>query len=198
MTEMKKLKILRLVAPLVLATAMPAAAQEGGLLTPSGGLMFWTVLTFGIVMVALWKFAWPHILGAVEAREEHIRELIAAAAQDREQASALLEEQKKTLEEARTRTQEIVAESRAAGERAREDILVQARKEQEDLLRRAENDIRQQVERALETIRVEAVDLSMAAAERLLERNLDTEDNRKLVQNYLNEIGGRSPASAGV
>lgn len=190
--------MLRLVGPLVVATATPAAAQEGGLLTPSGGLMFWTVLTFGVVMVALWKFAWPHILGAVEAREEHIRELIAAAAADREKAEALLEEQKKTLEEARTRTQEIVAESRAAGERAREDIIVQARKEQEDLLRRAETDIRQQVERALETIRAEAVELSIAAAEKLLERNLDTEDNRKLVQNYLSEIGDRSPASAGV
>ncbi|HET7275911.1 MAG TPA: F0F1 ATP synthase subunit B [Longimicrobiaceae bacterium] len=192
-----KHKSLRLIAPLIIGSATPVMAQEGGLLTPSGGLMFWTVLTFGVVLAALWKFAWPHILGAVEAREEHIRELIAAAARDREEAKALLEEQKKNLEDARIRTQEIVAESRAAGERVREEVLTQARQEQEDMLRRAQSDIRQQVARATEMVRAEAVELSIAAAEKLLERNLDSDDNRRLVREYLDELGDRQVVAAG-
>src|SRR5690606_38849875 len=81
----------------ILATATPALAQEGGLLVPSSGLMFWTILTFVIVLVVLWKAALPPILRAVEAREQQIRDLIAEAQKDREEAKAVLERQQKEL-----------------------------------------------------------------------------------------------------
>lgn len=188
-------KSLRYLAVLALGSVTPAAAQEGGLLSPSGGLMFWTVVTFLVVLVALWKFAWPHILGAVEAREAHIRELLAAAARDREEAQRLVQEQQRQLDEVRARAQEMLAEGRAAGERAREELMSQARREQEELLQRTQREIQQQTERALEAVRLEAVDVALAAAERLLGRTLDGEDNRRLVRQFLGELdSSRVPA----
>jgi F-type H+-transporting ATPase subunit b len=192
------LKSLRLLPLLMLLTASPAMAQEeeGGLLALSGTLIFWTIVTFLIVLVALAKFAWPHILGAVEAREEHIRELLAGAARDREEAQALLEKQKAELEQMRTRAQEAFAESRAAGEQAREQLLAQARREQEEMLARAQREIHQQMDRALDTVRREAVDLAIAAAGKLVERNLDAEDNRRVVREYLGRMEQQSAATA--
>src|SRR5690606_7833605 len=106
---------LRLSALMSFLLASPAFAQEGGLLSVEPGLIIWTWIIFLIVLFVLYRAAYPKILGAVEAREQHIRELLASAARDREEAQALLEEQKRQLEEVRAQAQEMVAEGRAAG-----------------------------------------------------------------------------------
>jgi F-type H+-transporting ATPase subunit b len=182
---------LRLTPLLLLGVATPAHAAEGGLLSPSGGLMFWTIITFVIVLAILWKLALPPILGAVEAREQQVRELIAAAERDRAEAQALLAQHSQQMEETRTRIQELVAEGRTAGERTRDEIIAQARVQADELMVRARRDVRQEQERALEQVRVEAVEIALAAASKLVERNLDQDDNRRLVREYLQELEGR-------
>jgi F-type H+-transporting ATPase subunit b len=187
-------KSLRLIPVLVLGSATPAFAAEGGLLSPSGGLMFWTIVSFLIVLTVLWKAALPPILGAVEAREQQIRDLLAAAAKDRQEAQAALEEQTRQLEETRSRVQELVAEGRTAAERVGEEIVSNARRHSEEILGRARRDVRQELERARKELRVEAVEIALAAASRLISRNLDEEDNRRLVLEYLQEIDSPSDA----
>lgn len=192
---------LRLATLLTLFIATPAYAAEGGLLSVNTGLMVWTVLIFAIVLLVLYKAAFPHILGAVEARERHIRELLEAAARDRADAQALLEEQRRELEAVRARTQELVAEGRAAGERVREEILAQARREQEELIIRTRRDLEGEMARAVEQLRTEAVELAVAAASKLVQRNLDQEDNRRLVRDFLSQVetqDGAAVTAAGV
>src|SRR5690606_37203451 len=92
---------LRLALLLLAVTATPAVAQDGGLMDINTGLMVWTVLIFVLVLGILYKAAFPHILGAVEAREARIRQLIEEAAQDRERARIALEEQTRQLQETR-------------------------------------------------------------------------------------------------
>ncbi|HEV2130712.1 MAG TPA: F0F1 ATP synthase subunit B [Longimicrobiaceae bacterium] len=189
------LKPLRLALPVTLVSAAPALAAtegEGGLLTPEGGLMFWTLVVFIVVLTGLYKFAYPAILGAVEAREQRIRELLAAAARDREEAQALLEQQRREHEELRAQAQEIFAEARASGERTRADLLAEARREQEEMLERARREIQAETERALDAVRREAVELAIAAAEKLVQRNLDDEQNRRLVRDFLGEAERRT------
>ena len=65
------------------------------LLSPDPGLMFWTVIIFAVLFLVLAKFAYPKILGAVEAREKALNDAIAAAKRDREEAAALLAEQQR-------------------------------------------------------------------------------------------------------
>jgi F-type H+-transporting ATPase subunit b len=192
---------LRLALLLSLLLASPALAQEeGGLLSVEPGLIIWTVIIFLIVLAVLYKAAYPRILGVVEAREAHIRELLAAAARDREEAQALLEQQRREMEGVRTRTQEMLAEGRAAGERMREELLAQTRREQEELMSRARRDIQGEMDRASAQLRTEVVELAIAAASRLVDRNLDQEDNRRLVREFLAEVGtpGGATVSAGV
>lgn len=188
------LRSLRLAALLTLLSASPAFAAEGGLLSVEPGLVIWTFIIFLIVLAVLYKAAYPAILGAVEAREAHIRELLAAAARDREEAQTLLAEQKRQMDEVRTKAQEMVAEGRAAGERQREDILRQAQAQQEEMLSRARRDVAQEMERASAQLRAEAVELAIAAASKLIERNLDQEDNRRLVREFLAQLEARGDA----
>jgi F-type H+-transporting ATPase subunit b len=194
------LRSIRLAAALTVLFAAPAYSQEGGLLSINTGLMVWTVAIFLIVLAVLYWKAFPAILGAVEAREEKIRSLLDAAAEDRAAAEALLAEQKKELEQVRTRAQELMAEGREGGERMREEMLEEGRREREAMLDRARRDLQSEVDKAVEQIRGETVGLAIAAASRLVERNLDDEANRALVRDFLEraDTRGAAPAGAGV
>ena len=188
-------------ALLLLGSAAPLVAAEGetpGLLSPNIGLTFWTIVVFVIVLAVLSKFAFPKILGAVEAREANLRELAEAAERDRREAAAMMEENRRILEDTRHRVQEAINESRTSAERIRADMLAETRREQEALLERARRDIATERENALEAVRREAVDVSMRAAERLVRRNLDAEDNRRLVREYLGQVAGQPALAAGV
>lgn len=190
-----------LTALLLLGSAAPLVAAEGetpGLLSPNIGLTFWTIVVFVIVLAVLSKFAFPKILGAVEAREENLRELAAAAERDRAEAAAMMEENRRILEETRARVQEAVNEGRTSAERIRAEMLAETRREQEALLERARQDIAAEREGALQAVRREAVDVSMRAAERLVRRNLDGEDNRRLVREYLGQVATQPALGAGV
>ena len=186
---------LRLCLLLLLASATPAFAQEGGLLDINEGLMVWTILIFLIVLGILYKAAFPHILGAVEAREARIRQLLEEAERDRTAAQAALAEQQAQLEATRSQVQEYVAEGRAAGERVRDEIISDARRQADDLLVRTRNDLRQEFERAVDELRVEAIDIALAAASKLVQRNLNEEDNRRLVREYLADLESPSVAA---
>jgi F-type H+-transporting ATPase subunit b len=177
---------------LIPASAAPLLAQEheqGGLLTVNTGLSVWTIVIFLIVLGILAKFAFPKILGAVEARERHLAELAEAAERDRAEAAALLEEHRKLVDDTRAQAQKALTEATGTAEARRAEILEQAQRERDELLARGRSEIA--VERAgtLEAVRRDAVEVAMRAAERLVRKNLDSDDNRRLVQDYLAQLG---------
>lgn len=180
-------------ALMLLLTAAPLLAQEheeaAGPLDVNTGLLIWTLLIFGIVVAVLYKFAWPNILGAVEKREAHIRDLLEGAERDRAEAATLAAENRRLMEETRAKTQEALGEARAQGEKMRAEVLETARREQQELLERARRDIAAEREVALDSVRRDAVELSIRAAEKLVRRSLDAEDNRRLVREFLGQVG---------
>src|SRR5512147_1236113 len=94
-------------------SALPAAAQEAhqappNLLAPSAGLMFWTLIIFLVLLIVLAKFAFPKIIGAVEARERALEEALEQAKRDREEAAALLEEHRRLVEQGRADAQHFI------------------------------------------------------------------------------------------
>lgn len=176
---------------LLLVPGTLLAAQDGGssVLNVNLGLVFWTWILFLLTLGVLsWK-AFPAISKGLEARSKRIEDEIAAARSDREEARRLLEEHQRQLDEARLEARSILEEGREAGERLREDILADARKEHEALLEKARREMDREREELIAAVRRDAVDLSIAAAERLVSERLDDEANRKLVRDYLAEIG---------
>jgi F-type H+-transporting ATPase subunit b len=188
--------LLATTALLLAATPLHAAEEGGGLLSINPGLTIWTIVIFLIVLAILSKAAFPKILGAVEAREKHIAELTAAAERDRAEAAALAEENRRLVEDTRARVHGAVEEARGQAEKMRSQVMEEANRERAEMLERARRDIATEREVALDTVRRDAVVLAMAAAEKLVRRNLDTEDNRRLVSESLAQLGGRPAARA--
>lgn len=184
----------------VVALAQEHAGEEAGgssLFSVDLGLSLWTVVIFAGLLFILWKFAWGPILDAVNAREESIRGDLEKAAREREEAERLLAEHKKQLAEAHRKAQEILAESRQHGDELRREMEEKAREEGQRIMEGARREIERQKERALDEIRTQSVDLAMAAASKLMKERLDGEADRKLVLDYLDELGEGGTAPEG-
>jgi F-type H+-transporting ATPase subunit b len=183
-------------AALVAAFASPTLAQEAehapgpvNLLAPDAGLMFWTLIIFGLFFAILWKFAFPVLTEAVRARENALREALESAKRDRAEAEKLLAEHKSQLEAGRTEAQKLIADGRAAAEKMRTQVLEDTKKQQDELLARAKRDIETEKVKAIVDLRREAIDLALKGAGRVIEKNLDDATNRKLVEDYLATVG---------
>jgi F-type H+-transporting ATPase subunit b len=165
-----------------------AEAAPKGPFAINPGVSIWTLVVFLVLVVVLAKTAWPAILKAVEEREKKIQAQLDQAEQANQEAQRVLADYQKQLAAARTEAQELLAAGRQAGEKAREEIMTRARAEHEDLIGRARREIVAEREKALAELRGEAVELSLAAASKVLERNLDSEADRRLVREYLDSL----------
>ncbi|MFI5310501.1 MAG: F0F1 ATP synthase subunit B [Gemmatimonadales bacterium] len=161
------------------------AESKPSLLALQSGLMFWTLVVFLVLLFILSKFAFGPITAAVRSREQALEDAIAAAKKDRDDAAKLLEEHRRAIEAARGEGQRFIAEGRAAAEAMRGEMLEQTRQQQQDLLDRARKDIDAEKVKAIAELRREAVDLAIAGASRVIEKNLDDAGNRALVESYL-------------
>jgi F-type H+-transporting ATPase subunit b len=161
------------------------SGASAGPLVVNGGLVIWTLVVFILLLLVLRKWAWPAILGAVEAREARLEQQLADAERMQQEAAALLEQHKKLIADSHAEAQGILAEARRVAEAERGKTLDQARREQEELLARARRELASERDRAIMELRREAVDISLAAASKLVGQRLDSAGDRKLVQEYL-------------
>ena len=124
------------------------------------GLMVWTFISFGLLFLLLWKFVWPQLLAATEAREKKIQQQLAEAERLNAEAKAAVAEQNKLLGDARAQASSIMAETKAIAEK----------------------------ERASAELRREAVDLALAAAGKLIGQKLDAAADKKIVVDFLTSL----------
>ena len=187
--------VLHALALAALVAVRPATlvAQEGeakpSLLALQSGLMFWTLVVFLLLMFLLTRFAFGPITAAVRRREEALEEAIALAKKDRDDAAALLAQHKAQIDGARNEAQRFIAEGRASAEAMKSQMLESTRVQQQELLQRARRDIDAEKAKAIDELRREAIDLAIAGAGKVIEKNLDDAGNRKLVESYLASIG---------
>jgi F-type H+-transporting ATPase subunit b len=171
------------------ANSVPEEAKPSGdLLTPVGGLMFWTLVTFVILFAILGKLVFPKITAAVEAREKALEEAIEGAKADREAAAKALAEQQRQIEAARVEAQKIIVEGRQIGDKLRADMMEETHRQQQAMLERARNEIEAEKEKAIAALRREAIELAIAGASKVIEQNLDDQANRKIVESFLSSI----------
>jgi F-type H+-transporting ATPase subunit b len=175
---------------LVFAQAETGSSDEEGsfLVSPSVGLMVWTLFLFGVSMLILWKLAFPRIAEALDRRQKAIEESIDLAERTRREADELLAEYRERLTAARQQADDIVARARKAGEQAEADLVVKGRERREELLEQARRDIETETRRAIQEIRAEVADLTILATEKVTRKTLTTEDQRRLVEEAVAEL----------
>ena len=154
------------------------------------GLFFWTWIVFLGLLAVLYKFAFPAIIKATEERERKIKHQLDEAERLNAEAKAAFEKNQKQLAAAHEQAVALLNEAKSVAQKEREIALKKTREEQDHLMDRARKEILAEKDRAITELRHEAVELSLAAASKLLDEKMDTETNRKLVSQYLSSIPG--------
>ena len=161
------------------------------LLLPDSGLIFWMTIIFAIVFFVLAKFGFPVITGMVEKRRVRIDDAIEAARKAEDAITHLNQEQARIMEE--TRAEQAQLKQMAAQER---DLMIAAAKEQarieaRKIMDEAKARIAEEKEDALRDMRREVALLSLAIAERLVRKQMSTDEGQKeLVDRLIDELSG--------
>ena len=163
------------------------------LVQPDPGLYIWTIVTFLILVALLGKYAWRPLLDALERRQDAIRKSLDEARQAKKELERLNEESARILAEARVEADAIISRSRADASRAGDEMKQKARADAENIVRNAERQIQLETSRAVQRVRQEAVDISIAIASKIIQRNLSREDNERLIAETLSEIQTTRP-----
>ena len=173
--------------------AVPAAAEGASPnpLTVEGGLVLWTLVVFGLLVFLLKRSAWPVLLSAVREREQRLERQLAEAEKNRAEAATLLEQHRQLLGGARAEAQEILNLAKSVAEKERQALLAKAREQYDDLLTRARQEIHDERAKAMVELRRDAIELSIAAASKLIEAKLDAPTNRRIVAAFLETVGER-------
>ena len=165
-----------------------------GFLDPNFALSFWTAVTFALLIVVLGKFAWGPILATVEQREKTITDAIEGAKKASADAEKAAAETKLALEKARSDAAELSRKAQAEVAAAKTELMTAAKKESEELLAQARKTISEERRAAVAELRVQAVELAIAAAGKLVQSTMDASKQKALVEEYLAQLS-KTPRS---
>lgn len=165
-----------------------AAEGGGGLLSVNVGLAFWTTLTFLILLFILGKFAWKPILTALKQREDAIKDSLEQAEKAKDEAKKILEENQASLGKAEAESKKIIEQSRQFAENLKDQMLKESKVQAQKIIEEASAEIDRKKDSAFNELKNQVAEISVQAAEKILKQNLNTDSNKKIVDNYINEI----------
>ena len=158
------------------------------LVTPGLGLIFWSVITFLILLFILRKFAWNPILNAVEEREEGIKNALLSAENAKKDMQNLKSDNEKLLAEARAERDAMMKEAREIKEKMINDAKSEAQTQGEKMIAQAKSAIESEKNAAMAELKNQVSTLSIEIAEKVLKSELaNTEAQTKLVVQLLGD-----------
>jgi F-type H+-transporting ATPase subunit b len=164
---------------------LPSVLAASNFVQVRPGLIFWTIITFLLVMVVLrWK-AWGPILSLVQEREKQISDAVESAKRERHQAEEMLAEAKRAAVTARQEAADAVRRNQQEMEKFREELMAKSRKEAEELKLSARREIEEQKTKAIAEVRSMAVDLSIEVASKLINERMDDSKHRALADQFV-------------
>jgi F-type H+-transporting ATPase subunit b len=159
------------------------------LLTPDAGLLFWMVLSFGIVFFVLAKYGFPIIVKMVDERKAFIDKALEAAKAANDRLAGIREEGDRILNQTREEEIRILKDANEMRNRIIGEAKEQAAIEAGKLIAEARNAIQKEKEMAVRDIRNQIATLSIDIAEKILRRNLDNQNaQRELVDKLIEEV----------
>jgi F-type H+-transporting ATPase subunit b len=155
------------------------------LITPQIGLIFWTTLSFLILMFLLKKFAWSPILGAVKTRESSIKAALEAAENARNEMATLKADNDRVLKEARAERDEMLKEARDMKATIVSEAKNSAKEEADKLIASAKSVIENEKAAAISELKSSVGALSVEIAEKVLKAELKDADKQNA---YISEM----------
>lgn len=156
------------------------------LVTPEFGLIFWTSITFLVLLFILKKFAWKPILGAVSEREKGIKDALASAVEARKEMENLQADNERVLKEARAEREAMLKDARELKNKMIDDAKQDAKIEANKLITQAQAAIEAEKKAAIADLKSQVAKISISIAEKVVREELsNTEKQEKLVESML-------------
>jgi len=170
--------------------AQGAPAADGGKspIDVSGPMLAWTYLTFALTALILYKFAWKPILHALDQREDTLHLSLENAERLRAEVAQIEQTRARMLDEAETKSREMIDKGRRAAADAALAIEARAREESQILLENARREIRAESEKAMALLRRESAELAVNISRKILQDNLDETRGRALADRMINQL----------
>ncbi len=147
------------------------------------------MLSFLVLLLVLRKFAYRPLLDALEKRSQYIEQNIKSAEEQKSEAERIRAEYQAELKQARQEAQAIIERATKASEERGKEIIDEARDESERLKKSATAEIELEKQKAIAELRRQIADLSVLAAGKIIEKNLDTATHTALVDEFIKEVG---------
>lgn len=163
-------------------------AGGGGLLSFETGFAIWVLISMLVFLWGMGKFAMPHIVRALDEREQRIKNSLESAEQALAKAEEISRENKEALRKAEQEARQIRNQAIEEAEKVRNERMERAKEEAAKVLEDARNQIEQEKQRALIGLRNEVADMAVNAASRILDSELDKDKNRKLVDRFIDDL----------
>jgi F-type H+-transporting ATPase subunit b len=172
------------------AAVHEAAEPDGGaaLLSYDQGTAFWTLVLFVLLLVVLGKLVWPKITAGLDAREGKIRSDILGAESANAQAQQVLAQYQQKLADAAAEARKAIDQARADAEALRAKLVHETEAEIQKLKARATSEINQARNQAVQDLYAKASELSLAVAEKILQRQITETDTTRLIDQSLAEL----------
>jgi len=158
------------------------------LITPGFGLVFWSIVTFLFLLIIMRKFAWKPILGAVEERENGIKDALASAEKAKLEMQNLTADNERILKEARAERETLLKEAREIKANMIADAKTEAESQANKLIEQAQIAIQGEKKAAIAELKIQVAELSVNIAEKIVREELSNNDKQlKLVEDMLGE-----------
>ncbi|MDX9871691.1 MAG: F0F1 ATP synthase subunit B [Clostridia bacterium] len=154
--------------------------------------LIWAIVNFLILVAILNKFLYKPILGMLDTRKQEIKNRLDEAEGARADAVQLKEEYAKEMQNARLEAQEIIVKATKLAEESKSGIVAEARQESEKVLKKAQEEIRLEKEKAKVELRNEVAALAVMAAGRVIEKTIKPEDHEQMIRQFVQEVGDAS------
>ena|SRR2546428_5361618 len=159
------------------------------LVTPSIGLVFWTTLTFVLLIILLSKFAWKPIVAALNDREKSIEDALNAAEKAKEELTRLNEESDKLIKAARVERDKMLKEAKTLTDNLIREAKDNAHVEGAKMIAKAHHEINIQKLAALAEVKNQVGALSIQIAEKILRKKFaDAKEQETLVAELLKDV----------
>jgi F-type H+-transporting ATPase subunit b len=159
------------------------------LLLPKLGLIFWTLIAFGITLWILGKFAWKPILKSLNEREKNISDSILSAENVRKEMAALKNENEQLLNKAREERSQMMREAKETRDKIIAEAKEQARQETNKIIADAQAAINQQKMASIIDLKNQVGNLVIEVSERVLRRELS---NKEEQEKYINQLAANA------
>lgn len=163
----------------------------GALLDFIPGATIWTWIAFLVALPVMWKMVYGPITKALEDRDRKVEDAIAAAEVARKQAEQQMAEAKAELDRARADSKRMVEEAVGRAERQAAEAQRAAEERMKAQQAKAAAEIEAQKRAALQEIRNQAVELTLAATRMVLHKDVDDEAHRRMVKDFVAAGGER-------